>query len=156
VSIDVRSTVLGALTLAAAVAFSACSSGSTSDAGARSTVEAASTTQSAPATATAPNAVTKVAAAEAVDMLEGRTVIDVRSPAEYGSGHVAGAVNIDVEADTFDAQIATLDKHEAYLVYCKSGRRSALAAQRMAEAGFTDIVDAGGFESLAAAGATLE
>ena len=148
-SLPRRSLALVMLILAAAVAISACSSGSTSDAGASSAAERSST-------ATASNPVTKVAAARAVRMLDGRTVIDVRRPDEYASGHIAGAVNIDVDADTFDEQISALDKDEPYLVYCRSGRRSALAAQRMAEAGFTDIVDAGGLDSLAAAGATLE
>jgi rhodanese-related sulfurtransferase len=149
-----RPLALVVLILATVVAVSACSSDSTSGAGAGSTAGASS-----PApreTATAPNPVRTVAAAEALGMLEGRTIIDVRRPDEYASGHIPGAVNINVEADTFDAQISALDRNEPYLVYCRSGRRSAIAAQRMAEAGFTDIVDAGGIDALTAAGATLE
>jgi len=95
-------------------------------------------------------------AAEAVEMLEARTVVDVRTPAEYAAGHVAGAVNIDVEASDFAQRISELDPEAAYLLYCRSGRRSAIAAETMAEAGFTDIVDAGGLESLASAGAPIE
>ncbi len=155
-SLSHRSLALVVLILATVVAISACSSGSTSDAGSIRPAEATSTAESAPLATAAGNAVTKVAAAEALGMLEGRTVIDVRHPDEYASGHIPGAVNIDVEADTFDAQISALDRDEPYLVYCRSGRRSAIAAQRMAEAGFTDIVDAGGIDALTAAGATLE
>jgi rhodanese-related sulfurtransferase len=100
--------------------------------------------------------VRSVAAAEAVGMLDSRTVIDVRSAEEYDAGHVAGAINIDVEASDFGAKIAALDPEDPYLVYCRSGRRSAIAADTMAEAGFTDIVDAGGLEPLADAGAPIE
>jgi rhodanese-related sulfurtransferase len=88
-------------------------------------------------------------------MLDSRVVIDVRSPEEFAAGHIAGAVNIDVDGD-FASGIAQLDKDAAYLLYCRSGRRSAIAAQEMAAAGFTDIVDAGGLEPLAAAGAPIE
>lgn len=105
---------------------------------------------------TATEAVRVVAAADAVDVLDERTVIDVRTPEEFAAGHVAGAININVEAADFDEQIAALDAEDAYLVYCRSGRRSALAADQMAEAGFTDIIDAGGLEELAAAGAPIE
>lgn len=105
---------------------------------------------------TATEAVRVVAAADAVDVLDERTIIDVRTPEEFAAGHVAGAININVEAPDFDEQIAALDAEDAYLVYCRSGRRSALAADQMAEAGFTDIIDAGGLEELAAAGAPIE
>jgi rhodanese-related sulfurtransferase len=101
-------------------------------------------------------AVQKVDAAKAVGMLDSRVVIDVRTPAEYAAGHIAGAKNIDVEAGDFAAKISTLDKKAAYLVYCRSGRRSAIAADEMAKAGFTDIVDGGGMADLVAAGAPTQ
>ena len=101
-------------------------------------------------------AVRAATAAEAVEMLEARTVVDVRTPAEYAAGHVAGAVNIDVEASDFAERVAELDPEAPYLLYCRSGRRSAIAAEIMAEAGFTDIIDAGGLEPLAEAGAPIE
>lgn len=105
---------------------------------------------------TTTEAVRTVAAADAVGMLDERTIIDVRTPAEFAAGHVAGAINIDVEASDFEENVAALDPEDAYLVYCRSGRRSAIAADTMAEAGFTDIVDAGGLEPLAEAGAPIE
>jgi len=101
-------------------------------------------------------AVRAATAAEAVEMLEARTVVDVRTPADYAAGHVAGAVNIDVEASDFAERVAELDPEAPYLLYCRSGRRSAIAAEIMAEAGFTDIIDAGGLEPLAEAGAPIE
>lgn len=100
--------------------------------------------------------VQKPGAAEAVKLLANRVVIDVRTPAEYAQGHLAGAQNIDVEAADFATRIAALDKGAAYLVYCRSGRRSAIAADEMAKAGFTNIVDGGGMDELVAAGAPTE
>ena len=102
------------------------------------------------------SAVRTVDADKAVGMLDSRVIIDVRTPAEFAAGHVAGAVNIDVEGADFAAQTASLDPEGTYLVYCRSGRRSAIAAEQMAAAGFTDIVDAGGLEPLVAAGAPVE
>ncbi len=86
----------------------------------------------------------------------GTTVIDVRTPAEYAAGHVAGAINMDVEAPGFDAQVGALDKSASYEVYCHSGRRSQLAADRMTQAGFTSVTNLqGGIADLQAAGAQI-
>ena len=101
-------------------------------------------------------AITKVGATEAVEMLDSRVVIDVRTPAEYAAGHIVGAQNIDVEAADFGSKIALLDKDAPYLVYCHSGRRSGNAATQMASAGFTDIVDGGAMADLVAAGAPTQ
>lgn len=106
--------------------------------------------------ASSPAAVQTVDAGKAVGMLDSRAVIDVRTPAEYAAGHIAGAQNIDVEAADFAAKISTLDKEAPYLLYCRSGRRSAIAAEEMAKAGFTDVVDGGGMADLVAAGAPTE
>jgi phage shock protein E len=100
--------------------------------------------------------VKKAAPGEAVAMLDSRHVIDVRTPAEFGAGHIAGAENIDVEASDFKDRIAALDPKAPYLVYCRSGRRSAIAAQQMVDAGFADVVDAGGMDALVAAGAPTQ
>jgi len=100
--------------------------------------------------------VRKIGASEAVGMLDSRVVIDVRTPAEFAAGHIAGARNIDVEAGDFASKIAPLDTSAKYLVYCRSGRRSAIAADQMAAAGFKDVVDGGGMADLVAAGAQTE
>jgi rhodanese-related sulfurtransferase len=99
-----------------------------------------------------------VGADEAVDIIEaGETsIIDVRSPAEYDEAHIVGAVNIDVNGADFADQIAELDPEASYLVYCRTGNRSAQAASQMEDAGFADIADAGGLADLAAAGAPVE
>ena len=95
---------------------------------------------------------------EAVAAIEAgtRTAIDVRTPEEFETAHVVGALNIDVEAPDFAERIAELDPGDPYLLYCRSGRRSDLAAQQMAGSGFTDIADAGGLVDLARAGAPVE
>ena len=69
----------------------------------------------------------------------GVIVLDVRTPGEFSQGHIQGAMNIDVEASTFDSEIAKLDKTKTYAVYCHSGNRSGVATQAMAKAGFTHL-----------------
>ena len=107
-------------------------------------------------TASSGPTITKVDAGTAVSMLQARTVIDVRTPAEYAAGHIAGARNIDVEGADFASAIAALDNGAAYLVYCHSGRRSAMAAEQLTAAGFGDIVDGGALADLTAAGAPTQ
>ena len=83
----------------------------------------------------------------------GTVVVDVRTPSEYAAGHIEGAVNIDVEAPTFDAEIAKLDKSATYAVYCHSGRRSGLATDAMGKAGFAHVYNlSGGIADLQSAG----
>ena len=65
--------------------------------------------------------------------------LDVRTAGEFMAGHIDGAINIDVEGNTFDAEIANLDKSKTYAVYCQSGRRSQIAVDKMASAGFGSL-----------------
>ena len=65
--------------------------------------------------------------------------LDVRTPGEFMEGHIAGAINIDVEGATFDSEIANLDKNKSYAVYCRSGRRSLIAVDKMAATGFEKL-----------------
>ena len=116
----------------------------------------ASSSASSSAGSSAASAIQKPSAAKAVGMMGTATIIDVRTPAEYAAGHIAGAQNIDVEAADFGSKIAALDKTAPYLVYCHSGRRSGIAATQMAAAGFTDIVDGGAMADLMAAGARTQ
>lgn len=69
----------------------------------------------------------------------GVVLVDVRTPGEFSQGHIQGATNIDVEASTFDSEIAKLDKTKTYAVYCHSGNRSGIATQAMAKAGFKHL-----------------
>ena len=90
--------------------------------------------------------------ADIVEAVAERTVIDVRTPEEFDAGHVEGALNLDVQDPGFDAAVSELPMDGSYVVYCRSGNRSAAAAARMADLGFTDVLDAGAFDALAAAG----
>ena len=66
-------------------------------------------------------------------------VLDVRTPAEYKEGHIDRSTNIDFSAADFADKISKLDKTKTYLVYCRSGHRSANAAALMKSANFTKI-----------------
>ena len=83
----------------------------------------------------------------------GVVTIDVRTAGEFMTGHIKGAINIDVEGMQFDNEIAKLDKSVTYAVYCKSDRRSGIATSAMAGAGFTSLFDLeGGIGAWNAAG----
>lgn len=75
---------------------------------------------------------------------EGVQLIDVRTPSEYAEGHLANAVNININDSDFKAKIEALDKTKPILVYCKSGGRSGRACSQLKEMGFTTIIDLDG------------
>ena len=121
--------------------------------------EASPATAPVTAAATAPQAtspITVVTPAEGAALMDqmgsALTVIDVRTPEEFAAGHIAGAVNMDVEGGQFTSMIAGLDHSTAYMVYCHSGRRSAMAAEAMAQDGFTTVYDLGGLQAWVDAG----
>ena len=91
------------------------------------------------------------APAEPVALADDVIVIDVRTPEEFASGHLEGAVNIDVQSPDFEAQLAQLDPAGSYFVYCRSGNRSGQAIDRMTALGFTDLTNGGSVESASAA-----
>ena len=76
------------------------------------------------------------ASSEPVELSEDTVIIDVRTPAEFASGHLDGAVNIDVQSPDFAAQIMELDPNGDYFVYCRSGNRSGQAIAQMNQMGF--------------------
>lgn len=70
-----------------------------------------------------------------------KVILDVRTPKEYASGHIAGAINIDYEDTSFKSKMARLDKQKIYFIYCEGGGRSKLALTIMKQQGFTRIVE---------------
>ena len=74
--------------------------------------------------------------------------IDVRTPAEYQSGHLENAVNIpyDEIAQRINEVVATKDKN--INLYCGSGKRAELARKALADLGYTQVTNAGGYEDL--------
>jgi rhodanese-related sulfurtransferase len=82
-------------------------------------------------------------------------LIDVRTPEEFAAGHLPNALNINVESADFETQIAALDKNTTYGIYCRSGNRSTVASDKMAQAGFTSLINStAGLDELVANGAT--
>ncbi len=88
------------------------------------------------------------ATAEPVDLSEDTVIIDVRTPAEFASGHLEGALNIDVQSPDFAAQIMELDPSGEYFVYCRSGNRSGQAIAQMTQMGFdgNNLTNGGGVD----------
>ena len=70
--------------------------------------------------------------------------LDVRTADEFAEGHLINAININVESGNFEAEIEKLDKNTTYAVYCRSGRRSAIAVDLMKKAGFTSLYNLDG------------
>ncbi|NOX44171.1 MAG: rhodanese-like domain-containing protein, partial [Caldiserica bacterium] len=84
-------------------------------------------------------------------------LIDVRTPREFAEGHILGAVPLDLYSPDFRARLASLPRDRAYLLYCRSGHRSAVAARVMRELGFTLIFEIeGGILAWEEAGLPLE
>ncbi|MDP1878568.1 MAG: rhodanese-like domain-containing protein [Actinomycetota bacterium] len=102
--------------------------------------------------ASAPAAVTQVSAPAAPERVDapyfaaavatpGVVVLDVRTPEEYATGYISGAVNIDAQGADFAAQVGTLDPEATYAVYCRSGNRSAGAVAAMSAAGIQHVYE---------------
>jgi rhodanese-related sulfurtransferase len=68
-------------------------------------------------------------------------ILDIRTPQEFASGHLEGAVNIDYYSESFTQELNALDKSKTYLMYCRSGGRSARALQSMKSLGFTEVYE---------------
>lgn len=91
-----------------------------------------------------------ISSKEAQQMIEDNKdalILDVRTAAEYESGHIPNAVNLsneDIQAGKVDS---LKDKSQLIMVYCRSGNRSRQAAQKLAELGYTNVVDFGGIQS---------
>jgi len=142
--------------LATAAGCSDDESNATADTAPPTTVAAAEPAPAAPGAPATGKGIVLVSAQEVADLMlqqgEALTVIDVRTPGEFAEGHIEGALNLDVEGGQFTAGIAALDPTKEYVVYCRSGRRSAIAAQAMIDAGFTTVYDLGPLDAWAAAG----
>jgi phage shock protein E len=101
-----------------------------------------------PSTSGAP-AAGRASAEAALD--EDAVVIDVRTPEEYDAGHIDGAQLLDIQSATFAAGVEELDPELTYVVYCRSGNRSAAATDQMTAAGLT-VLDGGAMGDMVAAG----
>ena len=88
--------------------------------------------------------ITAEEAKQIIDAEEGYIILDVRTQEEYDQGHIPNAILIpDTEIET-KAEEVLPDKNQLILVYCRSGRRSKLASEILAELGYTNIREFGG------------
>lgn len=72
-------------------------------------------------------------------------IVDVRRLDEYESGHIPGAVLLTLETISPETAAKVLpDKDQMILIYCRSGRRSKIAAQSLIEIGYTNVIEFGG------------
>ena len=66
-------------------------------------------------------------------------LVDVRRPDEFAGGHLPHALNLEVTAPDFIQRVAALDKTKPTYLYCRSGARSAKAAEQLIQAGFANV-----------------
>ena len=79
-----------------------------------------------------------------MDSEEGYIILDVREQDEYDAGHISGAILIPYTQIEAKANEMLPDKDQLILVYCRSGRRSKIAAEALAELDYTNIKEFGG------------
>ena len=88
--------------------------------------------------------ITAEEAKQIMDSEEGYIILDVRTQEEYDQGHIPGAIVISHKEIMEKAEDVLTDKEQLILVYCRSGRRSKIAAEALAELGYTNIREFGG------------
>ena len=84
---------------------------------------------------------------EAVTMMAQETgyiILDVRRPDEFAAGHIPNAINVPNESIGTDEIPELPDKNQLIMVYCRSGRRSKEASEKLVKRGYTNIVEFGG------------
>lgn len=70
------------------------------------------------------------------------TLVDVRTPEEFNGGYIPGAININLQE--LQQKLSRIPKDKPVIVYCRSGNRSAFAANILKQAGYTEVYDLGG------------
>jgi len=79
-----------------------------------------------------------------MDTETGFVILDVREQEEYDEGHIPGAILLPYTQVDELAESMLIDKNQMILVYCRSGRRSKIAAESLAKLGYTDVREFGG------------
>ena len=90
---------------------------------------------------------TQISTAQAVELMQTEKdyiILDVRTAEEYNAGHIPNAICIPNESITDKEPPELPDKDQLILVYCRSGRRSKEASQKLADLGYTRITEFGG------------
>jgi len=117
----------------------ACGNGASSSESAQSEVQ--TTTASA---AAAYQQITQEKAKEMMQADDGHIIVDVRRQDEYDSGHIPGSILIPNESIGTEQPKELPDLDQVILIYCRSGRRSKEASQKLADMGYTHIYEFGG------------
>jgi rhodanese-related sulfurtransferase len=68
-------------------------------------------------------------------------ILDIRTPSEFQSENIEGAINIDFYAFDFREKMAELKKDKTYLIYCRTGSRTKVAMEIMRQLQFTDVYE---------------
>ena len=117
----------------------ACGNGTSSSESTQSEVQ--TTTDSSAATY---QQITQEKAKEMMQAEDGHIIVDVRRQDEYDSGHIPGAILIPNESIGTEQPKELPDLDQVILIYCRSGRRSKEASQKLADMGYTNIYEFGG------------
>lgn len=89
-----------------------------------------------------------------VESSQAHLLVDVRTAEEFASGHIPGAVNIPLQE--LEGRLAEVPADSPVVVYCRSGNRSAQAADLLHEAGYTQVYDLGGITAWHAQGLPVQ
>lgn len=81
----------------------------------------------------------------------GALLLDVRTPEEFASGHLQGAINIPYDQISSRIEEVGSDKKRSIVVYCRSGKRSAAAMDTLNGLGYTGVINGGGYEAMKSA-----
>lgn len=88
--------------------------------------------------------ITAQEAKQIMDTQTGYVILDTRTKEEFDTGHIPGAIQISHDEVLEKAESVLVDKNQLILVYCRSGRRSKLAAEDLLKLGYTNIKEFGG------------
>ena len=88
--------------------------------------------------------ITAQEAKKIMDTQTGYVILDTRTQEEYDEGHIPGAIVISHDEILQKAESVLTDKNQLILVYCRSGRRSKLAAEDLVKLGYTNVKEFGG------------
>ena len=117
----------------------ACGNGESSSESAQSEVRTATASAAA-----AYQQITQEKAKEMMQADDGHIIVDVHRQEEYDSGHIPGAILIPNESIGTEQPKELPDLDQVILIYCRSGRRSKEASQKLADMGYTHIYEFGG------------
>ena len=130
-----------ALTLLASLCLllSACGNGTTSSESDQSGVQITTASEN-----VSYQQITQEKAKEMMQADDGHIIVDVRRQDEYDSGHIPSAILIPNESIGTEQPKELPDLDQVILIYCRSGRRSKEASQKLADMGYTHIYEFGG------------